>query len=260
MQFLGITIKRAFWIIFLCLALISFPQPSFALTVQDVPNPQEQYVRGWVTDMANLLDSDTQLKLNQMISKLEHQNGTEIAFVTVQNTAPSATPKEFATQLFNYWGIGKKGINNGVLFLISKSERRVEIETGKMIEAILPNASVGEIINKEIIPRFKQDDFAGGILAGTQTLVMALEKHDFLSITNNNQPKLQAQIGLLIIFVIIMAVIIWMIYGVVAAINGDEDDKRRRRQSSSEGVENNDAFCGGDSGGDSGGGGDGGGW
>ncbi len=271
MQFLGIMLKRAFWSIFLCLVLISFPQPSFALMVRDVPNPQEQYIRGWVTDMANLLDFDTKFKLNQMLSKLEHQNGTEIAVVTVPNTKPTPSPKQFATELFNSWGIGKKGINNGVLFLISKSDHRVEIETGKMIEAILPNDKVGEIINKEIIPRFKQDDFAGGILAGTQTLVMALEgQHEVLmALETDNEAKLQAQIGVLLIIVLFMAVIIWMISGVVAAMNDDEDNQRRRRQSSSEGVENNDAFCGGDSsssdgggfgGGDSGGGGDGGGW
>lgn len=266
MQFLGITIKRAFWVIFLCLMLISFPQPSFALMVRDVPNPQEQYIRGWVTDMANLLDYDTQFRLNQIISKLERQNGTEIAVVTVPDTASAATPKEFATQLFNYWGIGKKGINNGVLFLISKSDRRVEIETGKMIEAILPNASVGEIINKEIIPYFKQDDFADGILAGTQSLVMALEgQHEVVRVLEEQD---QANFTALVIICSVIAAAVLGFFFIISmpypARNGDEDDQRRRRQSSSEGVENNDAFCGGDSGGfgggDSGGGGDGGGW
>src|SRR5207237_2660853 len=99
-------------------------QPSLAVRVQDVPNPQQTY-GGWVTDMANLLDSETKARLNQMLSQLEAKNGTEIAVVTVSETSPSATPKQFATQLFKYWGIGKKSLNNGVLFLISKSNRRV---------------------------------------------------------------------------------------------------------------------------------------
>jgi uncharacterized protein len=53
-----------------------------AVTVQDVPNPRQVYW-GWVTDMANLLDSETKARLNQMLSKLEAENGTEIAVVTV---------------------------------------------------------------------------------------------------------------------------------------------------------------------------------
>ena len=92
MRSVRLMLKRAFWAIFLCLVLISFPLPSFAITVQDVPNPQQVY-RGWVTDMANLLDSETKAKLNQMISELEAENGTEIAVVTVPDTSPAPIPK-----------------------------------------------------------------------------------------------------------------------------------------------------------------------
>jgi uncharacterized protein len=272
MHSIALSLKRAFWAIFLCLALISFPLPSLALTVQDVPNPQEQYIRGWVTDMANLLDSETKAKLNQMISKLEAENGTEIAVVTVPDTAASATPKQFATQLFNYWGIGKKDINNGVLFLISKSERRVEIETGYGIEKILPNARVGNIIDQLIIPHFKQGDFTGGTLAGIQALTKALERRDTLAITSpitsKHQPNSQIWINVLAIlsfFGFIGLLIGWHI------INDDGDNERRRRLSRSTDSSSSDSWSGdsdgswgGDGGsfggGDSGGGGDGGGW
>jgi len=272
MQLIRLTIKRAFWTIFLCLALISFPQPSLALQVWDVPNPQEQYIRGWVTDMANLLESDTKLRLNQMIAKLESQNGTEIAVVTVPDTAPTPTPKEFATHLFNYWGIGKKGINNGVLFLISKNDRRVEIETGQMIDAILPNARVGEIINREIIPSFKQDKFADGILAGTQSLVLALEgQHEVVMMATNNQANLMAFVIIGFIIAFLVLAIVLTIGGTYQSINSDEDDKRKRPRSSNPGGDSGgdggyggDGSWGGDGGGfgggDSGGGGDGGGW
>ena len=156
------------------LAFVLFPLVGLALDVKDVPNPQA--INGtWVTDMAEILDEPTEAQLNSVISQLESQNGTEIAVVTVPETAPSASPKEFTTALFKYWGIGKKGQDNGVLFLISKSDRRVEIETGYGVEAILPDAKVGNIINTQITPRFKQGDFKGGTLAGTKALVVALE-------------------------------------------------------------------------------------
>jgi uncharacterized protein len=119
------------------LAFVLFPFVGLALDVKDVPNPQQ--INGtWVTDMAEILDEPTEAQLNSVISQLERQNGTEMAVVTVPETAPSASPKEFTTALFNYWGIGKKGEDNGVLFLISKGDRRVEVETGYGVEAILP--------------------------------------------------------------------------------------------------------------------------
>ena len=153
---------------------IAFPVTSQAITVQEVPNPR-QVNNTWVTDKANILSDSTETQLNQMISYLETKNGSEIAVVTVPDTKPSATPKAFATELFNFWGIGKKGKNNGVLFLISSGERHVQIETGSGIQSILPDAKAVGIIETEITPRFKQQDFDGGTLAGTKALVKVLQ-------------------------------------------------------------------------------------
>jgi uncharacterized protein len=158
----------------LCFSAIAFPVTSQAITVQEVPNPR-QVNNTWVTDKANILSDSTETQLNQMISDLEAKNGSEIAVVTVPDTKPSATPKAFATELFNFWGIGKKGKNNGVLLLISSGERRVQIETGSGIQSILPDAKAVGIIQTEITPRFKQQDFDGGTLAGTKALVNVLQ-------------------------------------------------------------------------------------
>jgi uncharacterized protein len=83
--------------------------------------------------------------------------------------------KVFATKLFNYWHIGKKDQNNGVLILISKADRRVEIETGYGIEAILPDAKIGNIIDTQIIPKFKNSSFNDGTIAGTRAIISTLE-------------------------------------------------------------------------------------
>ncbi len=148
-----------------------------ALTVNEVPNPR-QVSGGWVTDMANVLQPETEAQLNQMIDRLEQRNGAEIAVVTVPETKPSVSPKAFATELFNHWHIGKKDRNNGVLFLISTGDRRVEIETGIGVEAFLPDSRVSDIIQQEVTPRFKQGDFDGGALAGTSALVVVLERQE----------------------------------------------------------------------------------
>jgi uncharacterized protein len=158
----------------LCFSAIAFPVTSQAITVKEVPNPR-QVNNTWVTDKANILSNSTETQLNKMISDLEAKNGSEIAVVTVPDTKPSATPKTFATELFNFWGIGKKGKNNGVLLLISSGERRIQIETGSGIQSILPDAKAVRIIETEITPKFKQQNFDGGTLAGTKALVNVLQ-------------------------------------------------------------------------------------
>ncbi|MDM9382324.1 TPM domain-containing protein [Chlorogloeopsis sp. ULAP01] len=166
--------KRFFLVSLFSCAIFVSPLSTLAVTVKEVPNPRQQD-GGWVTDMAGILSQQTEAEINQMISQLEAKHGTEIAVVTVPQTTPSGSVKKFATELFNDWAIGKKGQDNGVLFLISVGDRRVEIETGYGVEAILPDAKVGNIIDTQIIPRFKQGDFEGGTLAGTKALVLILE-------------------------------------------------------------------------------------
>ena len=161
--------QRAFWPIALSLSLILLPLPAYSVTVQEVPNPQE--INGtWVSDMAEMFEPETEATLNGLISELEEKYGAEIAVIAVPETAPAPSPKEFARELFNYWGIGKKGEDNGLLLLVSKGDRRVEIETGSGLKTQLPDAKVGAILEKEIAPRFQEGDFDGGILAGTQAM------------------------------------------------------------------------------------------
>lgn len=189
-------LQAVLWAIALHFLLLNLTLPAFAVTVKSVPNPRQTY-GGWVVDMANLLPPEAEASLNQQISALETANGSEIAIVTVPDTTPSLTPKQFATELFNYWRIGQKGLNNGVLVLISEADRRVEIETGYGIVPILPNAQVREIIQSQIIPHFKQGDFVGGVMVGTQAVITAISGNNVDSLPQFHAPSDSSQ-GLLL--------------------------------------------------------------
>ena len=194
---------RRYWILIctfsLICTLIVSNQPSYSLTVQDVPNPRQQN-GSWVTDMVDMLSPQAETQLNQMISELENQNGTEIAIVTVPETKPSSTPKKFTTELFNTWGIGKKGQDNGILFQISKGDRRTEIKTGKGIEGILTDAKVINILREQVTPKFKKGNFEAGIIAGTKALIQELgtdgsgaDNSNINSLESNNEVPEQSE-------------------------------------------------------------------
>ncbi|HIK19830.1 MAG TPA: TPM domain-containing protein [Synechococcus sp. M44_DOE_062] len=150
------------------------PGLAWAIPLEQVPNPRRSY-GGWVSDTANILSSSTESELDRLITQLERRTGAEMAVVTVPNTQGYTTPKDFTTRLFNYWGIGKAGRNNGVLVLVSVGDRRVEIETGSGLVAVLPKARVQEIIDAQILPRFRNGDFDGGTLAGVRQLTLVLQ-------------------------------------------------------------------------------------
>jgi uncharacterized protein len=144
-------------------ALLSWGQP-----IERVPNPRATY-GGWVTDMAGVLSPEQKAQLNRLIDQLERDTGAEIAVVILRRTQ-GATPKEYATELFNRWGVGKREADNGVLLLVSLGDRRVEIETGYGMEAILPDAVAGEILDTAVVPRFRAGDIPGGVIAGVEAI------------------------------------------------------------------------------------------
>lgn len=155
------------------LLIVSFCfQPGHAKTLDEVINPQTAQ-SGWVSDQAKVLDSESEQRLNALIDRLEQKTGAEIAVVTVQRLEDS-TPKAFASALFNRWGLGKKGEDNGVLILLVMQDRRIEVETGYGVEGVLPDGKVGAILDRKVIPHFKQGDFGAGLLAGVEAMAEAI--------------------------------------------------------------------------------------
>lgn len=158
------------WTVALVMASAVTPTTLLALPVDQIPNPR-QTSENWVSDVANILQPKTEERLNALINQLKGAKGSEMAVVTLPDSQPAASTKELATKLFNTWRIGQKGKDNGILLLISVGDRRVEIETGYGMEAILPDAKVATIIEQRITPKFKSGDFDGGTLSGTEAIV-----------------------------------------------------------------------------------------
>ena len=150
----------------------------WAIPISDIPNPR-QLNGTWVSDVADILSPETEAQLNQRINRLVDKNGSEIAVVTVPNTAPAITVKSYATELFNTWGIGKRGIDNGVLFLIAVKERRLEIETGRGITPYISDRQVAQVIKDLITPEFKRQNFDRGIINGVEEMAGRIEKINF---------------------------------------------------------------------------------
>ena len=176
------------WIKTICLSFLIWAlviSPLMAISINDIPNPRK--LNGtWVSDVANILSADTESQINQRISQLEARNGTEIAVVTVPDTAPANSVKSYTTELFNTWGIGKRGIDNGVLFLIAVKERRIEIETGRGITPHISNDQVVQIIETKIKPEFKLQNFDQGAINGVEELANRLEVVSFIPIKDQS--------------------------------------------------------------------------
>jgi uncharacterized protein len=135
--------------------------------------PQFPELTGRVVDNANLISPAMRVSLTQKLAALETRTGRQLVVVTL----PSLGGYEIADygyQLGRHWGIGQKGKNNGVLFIVAPNERKVRIEVGYGLEPILTDALSSVIIQSRVIPKFRDGDFEGGIVAGTDGIIEQL--------------------------------------------------------------------------------------
>jgi uncharacterized protein len=161
---------RIFCHVVVCVILLL--QISHAEVPQDVPNPKSTKNQ-WVVDLTGTLSAAEIAQLNGIISTLESKTTVEMAVVIIRKT-DGRSVKEFATDLFNLWGVGKGSNDNGVLILLSMEDRRIEVETGYGAEALLPDGKIGEILDRYVIPRFREGKYGAGLVSGVREMAAIL--------------------------------------------------------------------------------------
>ncbi|MDI6871960.1 MAG: TPM domain-containing protein, partial [Bacillota bacterium] len=128
--------------------------------VELLPVPES----GRVADGAGILGEEAVARLNAILAHLEARNGVEIGVATVATTEP-LTPDMYATELFEAWGVGKRGRDNGLLVLVARRERRVKVEVGYGLEEIFPDGRVGRLLDDFAVPALKQGRYGEGLIA-----------------------------------------------------------------------------------------------
>jgi uncharacterized protein len=131
------------------------------------------YLGGRVNDNAGLLTSESSAALEAMLKAHEDSTSNQVVVLTV-TTLEGEEIEPFAIRVAETWKLGQKGKDNGVLLLVAKDERKVRIEVGRGLEGDLTDLTCGRIIRHEIVPRFKEGDYDGGIRAGVESILAAI--------------------------------------------------------------------------------------
>jgi uncharacterized protein len=136
--------------------------------------------RGAVSDFANVLSDEQERTLALLSQAIEAETTAEIAVATVPSL-DGMEVEDYATRLFAQWGIGQAATDNGVLILVAPTERAMRIEVGYGLEGVLPDGLAGQIIRETFIPRFREDDYATGILEGTTRVAEIVRRNETLT-------------------------------------------------------------------------------
>jgi uncharacterized protein len=122
-----------------------------------------------VTDLTGTLSRDQTAALESDLAQFEKSRGSQIAILLVPTTQPE-TVEAYSIRVAEAWKLGRKGIDDGILILVAKNDRKLRIEVGRGLEGAVPDAVAKRIVAEVIGPRFKEGDFHGGLKAGVAKL------------------------------------------------------------------------------------------
>lgn len=151
-----------------CTLLLSFFWVSFVFA------GYPQAVDDYVNDFAQVLTHGDHERIRENFQRLEYQTGIEAVVVTIDSTEEYKIEdiafEHFATNLFNYWGIGDRERNNGILILVAVRDRLVRIELG---EGYSPQYGIlmEEVVEKDMLPYFRDGEYSRGIYEGSKAVV-----------------------------------------------------------------------------------------
>jgi len=185
--------------------------------------PQKPAILYPVYDEANLLSQQEKDKLNDKLIKFADSTSTEIEVIIIPSTKGEDV-NFLATMFGEKWGIGKKDVDNGIVFLIATEDHTMSIQQGRAVEQYLTASVAGQILDYIVTPHFKKGEWYEGINRGTSALMEAVQGK-FKPIAQEESGDGNALKILLIAFVIF--IIIAIVFGNRGGGNGgnsDDDD------------------------------------
>ena len=147
-------------------AVLAFPVSAQQAVIPVFDSP--------VVDTTATLDAASRQQLVQQALDLQQRKGSQMQVLIVPTTAPEAI-EPYAVRAFEQFKLGRKGVDDGVLLVVAKDDRKVRIEVGYGLEGAIPDITAGRVVQEYLAPKFRQGDYAGGITDATAQLVKLID-------------------------------------------------------------------------------------
>lgn len=137
----------------------------------EIPVPK---LTAHVIDQTGTLTPAQRDSLDAKLAELDRTHGSQVVVLMVPSTGDESI-FDFATRVTDEWKLGRKGVDDGVLLVLAKAQHKIRIHTGRGVQGTLTDALSNRIINEIIAPRLRAGDFAGGLDAGVDAIIQAIE-------------------------------------------------------------------------------------
>lgn len=173
---IGNTLLRS--LSFVLLATFScFVTAGRTWSAHEMVQPRQYDAGNYVFNPDGILSQSTVAEINSLIDDIRQQTNAQVA-VAVIGDFDGSNIDTFSADVFNTWGLGEKGANNGVLLVVAKDARRYAFRTGRGIGSVLTDVETARIARNSLIPNFRIEDYDGGVLAAVRDLHNTLTAPD----------------------------------------------------------------------------------
>jgi uncharacterized protein len=205
----------------LCSLMLGFMLLALALPALAAPTFPELNDRR-VVDEAGIIDPDVEADLTAKLKGLEDATTDQVVIVTL-NSLDGLEIEDYGYRLGRHWGIGQSGQvaasngqtykDNGLIILVAPNERKVRIVVGYGLEPVMTDALSSIIIRNAMVPKFRENDYQGGIVAATDLVIeqLSLERGVAIQKAQDAQNALSQPAQEIPLWVIILAIIIFIL-------------------------------------------------
>jgi uncharacterized protein len=173
---------------------------------------------GHVVDLTQTLSPDQKNTLEQALTAFESSKGSQLAVLMVSTVKPEAI-EPYAMRVAEQWKLGRKKIDDGAILIVAKEDRTVRIEVGYGLEGVLNDATCKRIIDEIIVPRFRQQDFAGGVTEGLQRM-MSIVKGEPLPPPARGTSSSEDSFHLITLIIVVGAIAGFVLRAIVGKVPG----------------------------------------
>jgi uncharacterized protein len=166
-----------------------------------------------VVDTTGTLSADAVAALEQKLAAFEERKGSQIAVLLVRTTAPEAI-EPYTLRVAEEWGIGRTGVDDGVVLVVAVDDRRMRFEVGYGLEGAVPDALARRIIAEVIAPSFYEGDYAGGLDAGLDALIGVIDGEP-LPVPVAREPAVEpfTSLPLIVVLAVVVAPLFRRLFG-----------------------------------------------
>jgi len=179
---------------------------------------------GFVNDYAGILKTETITLLNQRLGNFSKETTGEVVVVTIPKLE-GETIETYAEKLFQEWGIGKKGKDNGILLLVSVEDREMRMEVGYGYESLVTDIDSGRIIREILTPSFQEGKYDEGVIKAVDTIIGLIGGQEMPANSSSGQYNWSKFLPYAIFIIIYLAAILgrsksWWAGGIIGGILG----------------------------------------